>query len=230
MPIAQIEPGDLVLTRDEDSGLVSLHPVLAVITTDATALVEVTVRHASGHVEILESADEHPFWVEGRGWTRVDALVPGDVTRTLTGSATVDSVRLTGRRATVYDLSVAGNPSFLIGVDGVWVHNCLSRGVPVPLKEAQKATRGFGGEIQAHHLIEKRHFDLGAFTHMKHGDVPGVVLEQAEHQKVTNLLRDQLPMDGTVYSPQQIRNAYREVYLIQMDRPEWWHSIQMFLQ
>src|SRR5690606_7409266 len=77
IPIDQIEPGALVLTMHEVYRQITLQPVLAVIPTVATALVELLLRHESGRIEKVDSADEHPFWVEGRGWVQVDALAPG---------------------------------------------------------------------------------------------------------------------------------------------------------
>jgi G:T-mismatch repair DNA endonuclease (very short patch repair protein) len=78
----------------------------------------------------LRTTDEHPFWVEGRGWTRADSLVPGSTLDTLGGPAMVLALSFTGERTTVHNISVAGNPNYFVGPDGVWVHNCSWFGSP----------------------------------------------------------------------------------------------------
>jgi len=52
-----------------------------------------------------------------------DGLKAGDHVQTLSGSAVVESVRFLSERATVYNLTITSNPSYLIGDDGLWVHN-----------------------------------------------------------------------------------------------------------
>lgn len=129
VPIEQVEVGEIVITFDEETKLPIVGTVTDLIVTEGTALLELTVRHVSGRLETIETTDEHPFWREAdgdaaEGWARADALSPGDRVRTLSGSAIVESVRFGSERTTVYNLSVSTDPSYLIGDDGVWVHNC----------------------------------------------------------------------------------------------------------
>jgi hypothetical protein len=54
---------------------------------------------------------------------RADSLAPGSVVDTLGGPAMVLALSFTGERTTVHNISVAGNPNYFVGPDGVWVHN-----------------------------------------------------------------------------------------------------------
>lgn len=128
VPIEQVQVGDIVFTHDEDTQAMVLGVVTDRIVTEGAALLELTVRHESGRLETIETTDEHPFWREANGdategWIRADGLKPSDQVRTLSGSAVVESVRFGSERTTVYNLSISSDPSYLIGDDGLWVHN-----------------------------------------------------------------------------------------------------------
>lgn len=93
------------------------------------AITLVVVNYADGSAEVIESTDEHPFWVVGRGWTRVELLEPGDRLSSLDIGAevSVQSVVFTDRRVAVYNLSIPTSPTFFVGHSGIWVHNCFEQ-------------------------------------------------------------------------------------------------------
>lgn len=79
VPIDQVKIGDYVVARDDQTGLVQFAPVEATMETPGAALLTVAVRHADGRIEVIETTDEHPFWVEGRSPPGAGAaLTPGD--------------------------------------------------------------------------------------------------------------------------------------------------------
>lgn len=88
VPIETIRPGDEALTR------AGYRPVVAWAKTNETGAVgEVPV--ADGLT--LRSTANHPYWVDGRGWTRADHLRPGDVVRHRTSPALAGApVRVAG--------------------------------------------------------------------------------------------------------------------------------------
>lgn len=88
VPIETIRPGDEALTR------AGYRPVVAWAKTNETGVVgEVPV--ADGLT--LRSTANHPYWVDGRGWTRADHLRPGDVVRHRTSPALAGApVRVAG--------------------------------------------------------------------------------------------------------------------------------------
>jgi hypothetical protein len=122
VPIEQVKVGDLVLAKDEQSGELVFRLVTAEIVTRQAALLDLSLEQEGREIR-LRTTDEHPFWVEGRGWMRADALVPGSMVDTLGGPATVLALSFTGERTTVHNISVEGNQNYFVGADGVWVHN-----------------------------------------------------------------------------------------------------------
>lgn len=67
---------------------------------------------------------EHPFWVQGKGWTMTVDLQPGDVIASRYGDLlTVKMVRSTGYDADTYNLTVAGFHTYFVGAEGLWVQD-----------------------------------------------------------------------------------------------------------
>lgn len=73
----------------------------------------------------LETTDEHPFFVEGKGFTRADQLQPGDRLRTFDGeSIRLESIGIRSAPRTVYNFEVADQHNYYVGTQQVLVHNC----------------------------------------------------------------------------------------------------------
>ena len=64
----------------------------------------------------------HRFWKAGAGWIMARELKPGDVVRTLGGTATVSAVE-DERIQPVFNLEVARGQSFFVGRLGALVHD-----------------------------------------------------------------------------------------------------------
>jgi RHS repeat-associated protein len=123
-PIQDIQPGDLVAARDEATGEQAWKPVTQVFVTPDKPLVALEVESEEGEREVIHTTAEHPFYVQGDGFTPVSALRPGD--------ALVDSEERTlrvrritplERRETVFNLEVAGFHTFFAGHLRAFVHN-----------------------------------------------------------------------------------------------------------
>ena len=74
-PIEEIEVGDRVWAWNEETGESELAEVVRLFERET---LEVYTLHV-GVGEVLETTDEHPFWVVGRGWVEVEDLRPGDI-------------------------------------------------------------------------------------------------------------------------------------------------------
>jgi hypothetical protein len=74
-PIEEIEVGDRVWAWNEETGASELAEVVRLFERET---LEVYALHV-GVDEVLETTDEHPFWVVGRGWVEVEDLRPGDI-------------------------------------------------------------------------------------------------------------------------------------------------------
>ncbi len=78
--------------------------------------------------ELVRTTPEHPFWVEGTGWTPAGALGAGDRVATLSGEwVAVAEAYDTGQWEPVYNLRVADHHTYFVGDDGwgfaAWAHN-----------------------------------------------------------------------------------------------------------
>ncbi len=138
-PIDDIVKDDMVLARDanDPNAPLELRRVTAVEKHEVYELTEVTLREADGDVETISTTAEHPFYVDGRGWTGAGHLESGWELSSADGQeVTVVSVATVAHPegVAVYNLTVEGDHTFFVasGEDGalaaVWVHN--SCGVP----------------------------------------------------------------------------------------------------
>lgn len=94
---------------------------------------------ADGKREIIHTTAGHPFYVKDRGWVPAMYLGSGDTLSSLSGelSTTVEVIN-TGRRETVYNLSVADAHTYFVGERGVLVHNICDRAALIALAKYLK--------------------------------------------------------------------------------------------
>ncbi|MDR3054011.1 MAG: HINT domain-containing protein [Zoogloeaceae bacterium] len=126
--IEHLSVGDKVLSRCEATGemaykrIIKIHQALG------------TTRHLylnhSPTFEYLNRAifvtDEHPFWVEGKGWTKVRDLEEGDELLTYNGACTSVETLFPSHldcQEIVYNLEVEDFHTYFVDLAGIWVHN-----------------------------------------------------------------------------------------------------------
>jgi hypothetical protein len=130
-PIESIRPGDRVLSQDGATGTLSYTPVVAVYHNRPAA----TLKIALGDQTIVATGI-HRFWKAGKGWTMARDLKPGDVLRTLGGTAQVTAIE-DDTVQPVFNLEVAEGQSFFVGASGLLAHdNSLVRPVSAPFDAA----------------------------------------------------------------------------------------------
>jgi len=120
--IENVKAGDLVLSKDEKTGEIVKRKVVEtkVRTADATLVVEVA---GGGRVE---ATAEHPFYVEGKGWTPAGQLAIENAIVTRTGpSVKVVKIEKKEKSVTVYNFEVADTHSYFVGgtTNWLWAHN-----------------------------------------------------------------------------------------------------------
>jgi hypothetical protein len=118
-PIEQVRAGDLVLARDETTGIVAPQLVEKVyVHPDREAF---TLDFGTG---TLGTTATHPFYTD-KGWVKAIDLRAGMDCYLENGSRlTIQKVEHpTEQRQTVYNLQVAGFHTYFVGQAGVWVHN-----------------------------------------------------------------------------------------------------------
>lgn len=126
-PIEDVRVGDVVLTQDAKTGLLSFQPVVAVYHNPPSETLRLDLDG-----EPLVTTGIHRFWKPGQGWVMARDLKPGDRVRTVGGLATVKDVREHFQQP-VFNLEVASGGSFFVGKAGALVHdNSLVRPVGHP--------------------------------------------------------------------------------------------------
>ncbi|WP_289356241.1 polymorphic toxin-type HINT domain-containing protein [Paenibacillus sp. S-12] len=121
--IEDIEVGDRVLAKDENNpdGELAYKEVTGLYRNQRDDIIKLHVGE-----QLIETTDNHPFWVEGKGWVFADELQVGDKLQKADGSNltidNVESVKL-DESVTVYNFTVADFHTYYVTNLGVWVHN-----------------------------------------------------------------------------------------------------------
>lgn len=152
VPIEQVQIGDPVWAFDEESGKLIVTPVLQTLVNTDVPIFDVVITHADGTREIIHTTAGHPFYVKDRGWVPAMYLGSGDTLSNLAGelSTNVEVVN-TGRRETVYNLSVADANTYFVGERGVLVHNICWPAGPLTARQVIKILKKNGYNYERHH-------------------------------------------------------------------------------
>ncbi|MEM7365831.1 MAG: polymorphic toxin-type HINT domain-containing protein, partial [Pseudomonadota bacterium] len=122
--IENIEVGDLVLAKNVETGEQDYKPVTQLFVKDRE-IFELIVVDATGRSELIETTDDHPFYVSRIGFVDTVELLPGDLIETgSNGLVRVDSVVRTGRSEVTYNFEVAEFHTYYATSLEVLVHNC----------------------------------------------------------------------------------------------------------
>ncbi|WP_170315030.1 polymorphic toxin-type HINT domain-containing protein [Saccharibacillus brassicae] len=141
--IEDIEVGDKVLSKDENNpdGELAYKEVTALYRNQRDDIIKLHVGE-----QVIETTDNHPFWVEGKGWVFADELQMGDKLQKADGSnLTIDKVEFIklDKPVTVYNFTVAEYHTYYVTNLDFWVHNtnCSWKSVV----ESKNATRKIDG-------------------------------------------------------------------------------------
>lgn len=121
-PIEEIQAGDYVWSENTETGEKELKKVLSVSVTETDALVHVITESGTE----INTTENHPFYVEGRGWCVAAELEAGDVFRTQDGQTeVVEDVQIENleEAVKVYNLEIEDSHTYYVSTDEVLVHN-----------------------------------------------------------------------------------------------------------
>jgi len=127
----EIRVDDLLASRDEHEpdGEVRWKRVEEVFVTQAE------LWELCWNGRTIRTTPEHPFYVEGRGWTPARELTTGSLLATMEGRyLPVESIASTGKRETVYNFRIADSHTYFVGKteweQRLWAHNaCVYQSV-----------------------------------------------------------------------------------------------------
>ena len=121
--IEDIQVGDRVLSQNDVTGEEGYKTVTA--TFDHLAE-EIYTIHVGG--QEIQSTYNHPFWVEGKGWTYVKDLKVGDELTQADGTKlAIEQIELESLSARVYNMTVDEFHTYFVSDLGIWVHNTNNR-------------------------------------------------------------------------------------------------------
>ena len=115
--IETLQVGDPVLSQNTSTGALTFQPVVAIHHNQPTATMKL---YLGG--ETIVATGIHRFWKAGKGWTMARDLKPGDIVRTVGGTARVEAVE-PDKVQPVYNLDVAENRDFFVGKHGCLVYD-----------------------------------------------------------------------------------------------------------
>ncbi len=119
--IEQVQVGDLVLSRDVETGELAYKPVVRTTVRPAEQLI--SIRAGS---ENFETSGGHLFWVSGEGWVKSRDLQIGMVLHTAASPVRVSKVGQ-GGHAVTYNLVVADFNTYFVGARKVLSHDNTTR-------------------------------------------------------------------------------------------------------
>ncbi|WP_379929214.1 polymorphic toxin-type HINT domain-containing protein [Marinicrinis sediminis] len=134
-PIEEIEIGDNVLSRDEDTGEQAFKPVTQLFRNERSVIYDIYVGD-----EIIETTYNHPFWVAGEEWVLAEDLEVGDQLQQADGTLlTINRIDIEylDEPVTVYNFTVADFHTYYVSDLGIWVHNIDCVDFPRGITSAQ---------------------------------------------------------------------------------------------
>ncbi|WP_269446196.1 polymorphic toxin-type HINT domain-containing protein [Gloeobacter violaceus] len=117
----------------------------------------------NGDRDVLTVTGEHPFFLQGQGWTAADKLQVGERVQTVDGRwLRVVGLAAQEQRQRTYNLEVERDYTFFVGNTGAWVHNecitdiLLPYGNPIGQPGSSPSIREVqGGIYEALNLFDK---------------------------------------------------------------------------
>jgi RHS repeat-associated protein len=126
-PIQEIQVGDKVLSQDVETGEKDYKEVKQLFVHEVDTLVHVKIKGTK-----ISNTEEHPYWVDGKGWVEAKNLHKGDRVVLANGEkASVESVtkEKLATPVKVYNFEVADWHTYFVADLGVLVHNdCSPKG------------------------------------------------------------------------------------------------------
>lgn len=151
MPIEEIEVGDLVLAKNDQTGELAYKRVVELFPHDKEELYLLYVDGA-----IIETTEEHPFWNEElKQWIPVHDLKIGDELTTKDGKQIVIHDIIIKKGITkVFNFEVEDFHTYFVGKNDIWTHNRCNK-----QKEIFENYTGYKATGEVHHGLPEKYSD-----------------------------------------------------------------------
>lgn len=117
-PIQSIYITQSVDSRHDQTWLQASHKVNNTFNRNASSYYQLNTE-----LESFQVTEEHPLWVQGKGWTSVKDITDEDVLSTQTGDTLVKQISKVNKPLRVYNFAVENTPNYFVGNSGLWAHN-----------------------------------------------------------------------------------------------------------
>ena len=125
--IETLREGDLVVARNEDTGVSGVFPVTGLMAHQASEVLWLTLENEAGEVTRMGVTAAHPLFITGIGWGDAGELAAGDMIRDKDLlPLTVLAVEVDTAPQQVYNLEIADAHTYFAGELEAWGHNARS--------------------------------------------------------------------------------------------------------
>ena len=121
VPIEKIKEGDRVWAEDPNTGEKALKKVKKIFVREKDSLIRLAING-----EVIETTEEHPFWIKDQGWIPAGSLKEGDLTKLQSGEyVPIESyeVVILDEPITVHNFHVEDLECYYVSGQRVLVHN-----------------------------------------------------------------------------------------------------------
>lgn len=123
--IIQIEVGDFVLAKNDETGELSWREVTDTFKDWHEETITLTVVDENGVEESIVTTAEHPFYLDNTGWLEAGQLKLDDI---VSGPKSENDIRITGIEINkdaqyAYNFTVDTDHTYFVGKTDIWVHN-----------------------------------------------------------------------------------------------------------
>ena len=149
--IENIKAGDMVISTNSDTLETAEKTVLETYVRKVDKLVHLTING-----EEIVTTDNHPFYVQGRGFIQAGNLLVGDKLISINGEDLLIEdyyTELTEEPVSVYNFQVEDFHTYFVGDCAVWVHNAMCQPDKVP------DGMGTYKDMKGHHPMAKKAFE-----------------------------------------------------------------------
>ncbi|MGN0496234.1 MAG: polymorphic toxin-type HINT domain-containing protein [Lachnospiraceae bacterium] len=179
-PIEDIQVGDYVWSENTETGEKELKKVLSVSVTETTVLVHVYTEDGTE----INTTENHPFFVEGKGWCVASELEQGDVLHTQDGSVEIVSdvtIEQLEEAVKVYNLEIEDSHTYYVSDREVLVHNRCELGEN--MINDPDGIGDPGPDFDAHHIFPQKFKDIFKIIGIDINDSDfGIWIEKHKHR------------------------------------------------
>ncbi|TQV89336.1 polymorphic toxin-type HINT domain-containing protein [Aliikangiella coralliicola] len=123
---SKLKIGDLVYSRDEsDNGTAGWRKILGIYSKEHEQVIHLTLENKIGMQEQITTTEEHPFYVENKGWVTADKLIVGHLLSSVNNTVLkVVDIQWENQPQFMWNIDVEDLDTYYVGELNTWVHNC----------------------------------------------------------------------------------------------------------